>query len=52
MVMVLTEAGWSQVAFDHSWRNPGYFGLVMSFFALMHLMIVYILAILIRGIFW
>lgn len=52
MVMILTEAGWSQVAYDHSWRNPDYFGIIMTFFCVMHLVIVYIIAIIIRGVFW
>jgi hypothetical protein len=52
MVQVLTEAGWSQVAFDLGWRNPQYYAYVMLYFILMHLVITYIIATLIRGIFW
>lgn len=52
MVQVLTEAGWSQLAYDHSWRNPPYFGYVMVYFCFMHIVITYITATLIRGIFW
>jgi len=52
MVQVLTEAGWSQVAFDHAWRNAQYFSYAMLFFMFMHLSIVYIIATLIKGIFW
>lgn len=52
MVQVLTEAGWSQVAFDHGWRNAHYYAYVMLYFILMHLVITYIVATLIRGIFW
>lgn len=52
MVMVLTEAGWSQVAFDHCWRAPYYYAFIMLFFCLMHITIVYMIATLIKGIFW
>lgn len=52
MVQVLTEAGWSQVAFDHSWRTPYYYGYIMLYFCLMHITIVYIIATVIKGIFW
>lgn len=52
MVQVLTEAGWSMIAYDHSWRNPQYFGYIMIFFCIMHITIVYIIATLIKGIFW
>lgn len=52
MVQVLTEAGWSMVAFDHSWRNAQYYGYIMIYFCFMHIIIVYIIATLIKGIFW
>jgi hypothetical protein len=52
MVQVLTEAGWSQIAYDHAWRSTDYFVLVMLFFCLMHITIVYIIATLIKGVFW
>jgi hypothetical protein len=52
MIQILTEAGWSQVAFDHAWRNAQYYSYVMLFFMLMHLIITYIIATLIRGMFW
>lgn len=52
MVQVLTEAGWSFVAMDHCWRAPRYFGYIMVFFCFLHITIVYILATLIRGVFW
>lgn len=52
MVQVLTEAGWSQIAYDHAWRAPQYFVYVMLFFCFLHITIVYILATLIKGIFW
>lgn len=52
MMQILTEAGWSMIAFDHSWRNPQYYGYVMGYFCFMHIIIVYIIATLIKGIFW
>lgn len=52
MVQILTEAGWSQVAYDHSWRAPQYFVYILLFFCLQHIMIVYVIATLIKGIFW
>lgn len=52
MVQVLTEAGWSQIAYDHAWRAPQYFVYIMLFFCFCHITIVYILATLIKGIFW
>lgn len=52
MVQVMTEAGWSQVAYDHSWRAPQYFAYVMLYFCLMHITIVYMVATMIKGIFW
>ena len=52
MVQILTEAGWSMVTFDHCWRAPEYFGYITLFFCLCHITIVYIIATLIKGIFW
>lgn len=52
MVQILTEAGWSQIAFDHSSRAPDYYGYIMLFFCFMHITIVYIVATLIKGVFW
>jgi hypothetical protein len=52
MVQILTEAGWSQIAYDHAWRSSGNFAWIMLFFCLMHITIVYIIATLIKGIFW
>lgn len=52
MVQILTEAGWSMIAFDHSWKNPQFYGYIMSYFCFMHIIIVYIIATLIKGIFW
>ena len=52
MMQVLTEAGWSVLAYDHSWRNPQYFDYVMLYFCFMHIIIDYIIGTLIKGIFW
>jgi hypothetical protein len=52
MVQILTEAGWSQIAFDHSWRASDYFTWIMIFFCFLHITIVYIIATLIKGVFW
>jgi len=52
MVQVMTEAGWSMIAYDHCWRNPQYFGYVMVYFCIMHIIITYIIATLIKGAFW
>ena len=52
MVQILTEAGWSMVAYDHCWRNPQYYGYVMVYFCFMHIIITYVIATLIKGIFW
>jgi len=52
MVQILTEAGWSMIAYDHCWRAPYYYAYIMLFFCLCHITIVYIIATLIKGIFW
>ena len=52
MVQVLLEAGWSQIAFDHSWKAPQYYGYIMTYFCIMHIFITYVVATLIKGIFW
>ena len=40
------------IAYDHCWRNPQYYGYVMLYFCLMHIVIVYMIATLVKGIFW
>ena len=40
------------IAYDHCWRNPQYYAYVMIYFCFMHIIIVYIIATLIKGIFW
>jgi hypothetical protein len=52
MIQVVTEAGWGFIAMDHSWRAPKYFGFIMVFFCFLHITIVYIIATLIKGVFW
>lgn len=50
-VQVLTEAGWSLVAYDHALRY-GTFALTMLFFVISHELIVIILTSLLKGITW
>jgi hypothetical protein len=52
MIQVLTEAGWSSVAFDYAKRNEDYSALVLIYFVILHMIIVLILATSIKGIFW
>ena len=52
MFQILTEAGWSMVAFDHSSRLPDKYGLVMIMFASLHIIITLILATLMKGMIW
>ena len=40
------------VAYDHCWRSPHYYAYTMLYFCLMHIIITYIIATLIKGIFW
>jgi len=50
-MQILTEAGWSSVAFDVAYRAPQYYGLILIFFSTFHVIIVLVLATLIKGIF-
>lgn len=50
-VQVLTEAGWSLIAYDHAYRY-GTFALTMLFFVISHELIVIILTSLLKGITW
>lgn len=52
MFQVLTEAGWSMIAFDYSSRMPDKYGLVMVMFASFHIVITLILATLMKGMIW
>ncbi len=51
-MQVLTEGGWSYVAYNYYWRYPSYYGLIVVFFIVMHVAIVHITGTLIKGIFW
>lgn len=50
-VQVLTEAGWSMVAYDHAYRY-GTFALTMLFFVICHELIVIIITSLLKGVTW
>lgn len=52
MMQILVEAGWSVIAYDHCWRHPQFYALIMIFFCFMHIIIVSIISTLIKGIFW
>lgn len=52
MFQLLTEAGWSMIAFDYSSRMPDKYGLVMVMFCSFHIIITLILATLIKGMVW
>jgi MFS superfamily sulfate permease-like transporter len=49
MFQVLTEAGWSMIAFDHASRTPENYGFVMVMFCSFHIIITLILATLMKG---
>lgn len=51
MVQILTEAGWSMIAFDYSKRTDLYFPTVL-YFMLCHTMIVLIMGALIKALIW
>lgn len=52
MFQVLTEAGWSMIAFDHASRTPESYGFVMVMFCSFHIIITLILATLMKGMIW
>lgn len=52
MMQVLTEGGWSYVAYDYCWRFPNYYGLIVVFFIIQHVVIIHITSTLLKGIFW
>lgn len=52
LCQVLTEAGWSMLAFDYADRNYNYYALVLLFFILCHGIIVLVLAAVLKGIIW
>jgi hypothetical protein len=52
LVQVLTEAGWSAVAFDYAARAGSSWALALLFFVLCHAIIVLVLAAVLKGIIW
>ena len=52
MMQILIDAGWSVIIMDLSSQNNGWYGLIMTMFCLMHMTIVWIIAGLIKGLFW
>ena len=52
LVQVLTEAGWSAVAYDYANRAGSTWALVLLFFVLCHAIIVLVLAAVLKGIIW
>ena len=52
MMQILTEGAWTKVAYNYCWRNPDYYGLIVTLFMLMHFIIVYVFGTLLKGIFW
>lgn len=49
---MLTEAGWSAVAFDYAARAGTGWGLALLFFVLCHIVVVLVLAAVLKGIIW
>lgn len=52
MMQILTEAGWSLIAYDHAARHKDYFFVVMLYFIVAHICIVLVLATLLKGLLW
>ena len=52
MMQTLTEGGWTYIAWNYAWRNPHFYGFIVAYFMLMHLMIVSVVGMLLKGIFW
>ena len=52
LVQVLTEAGWSAVAFDYAKKNDSNFVGIMLYFVMCHIIIVIVLASVLKGIIW
>jgi hypothetical protein len=51
-IAILYEAGWSTMANNHIARAPYYYAYIMLFLSLIHIIYVFILMNLIKGIFW
>ena len=52
MMQILTEGAWAKVVYDYCYQNQELYGLIVFYFMLMHFVIVYINATLLKGIFW
>lgn len=52
LVQVLTEAGWSAVAFDYANRAGSSWALALVFFVFCHMIIVLVLAAVLKGTIW
>ena len=52
LVQVLTEAGWSAVAFDYANRAGSSWVMTLLFFVLCHAVVVLVLAAVLKGIIW
>ena len=52
LVQVLTEAGWSAVAYDYANRAGSTWCLSLLFFVLCHAVVVLVLAAVLKGIIW
>ena len=52
LVQVLTEAGWSAVAYDYANRAGSTWYLCLFFFVLCHAVVVLVLAAVLKGIIW
>lgn len=52
LVQVLTEAGWSAVAFDYAGRAGSSWVMTLLFFVLCHAVVVLVLAAVLKGIIW
>lgn len=51
-IAILYEAGWSTMANNHIARAPYYYAPIMLFCCLIHIVYVFMLMNLIKGIFW
>lgn len=52
LVQVLTEAGWSAVAYDFAGRAGQAWGFALLFFVFCHIIVVLVLAAVLKGIIW
>ena len=52
MMQILTEGSWAINAWSYAYRGQGQYGLIVTLFMIMHLVIVTIMVNLLKGIFW